>query len=144
MSRLLCTVAFWSLIVTSSSSPMPPPAKVEPSVLTAVVSPGKGTNTVSVEYRNGTSKEVTVNKQAILTGSLALEVSDRNGRVIPTVPPPLPDKNDPGVRIPAGGVHRVEYRLNFFSPGLEGRYRVRTRLSGWTCEPVEIDVTVEP
>ena len=144
MSRHLCTAAFWSLLAARSLALMPPPSKVEPSVLTAVVSPGKGTNIVVVEYRNGTSKEVTVNKQALLTISLALEVTDLKGRVIPPVPPPMPTKDDPGIPIPPGGVHRVEYRLSSFSPALEGRFRVRTRLKGWVCEPKEIEVLPEP
>jgi hypothetical protein len=113
----------------------------EPNGLTAVLSPGKEPNTVLVEYRNGTTKEVTTNSQVLTSGILALQVIDRTGRVVPPVPPPTPLKEDPGIRIPAGGVHRMEYPLNHFIPRLApGRYRVRCRVTAFVSEPIEIEI----
>jgi hypothetical protein len=97
-----------------------------------------------VEYRNRTPTAVVVSGQVLGTNCLALEVLDRTGKVIPTVPPSPPSPWDYGVNIPAGGVHRVEYTFHMFDPPLSpGRYRVRVRIEGWVCEPLEYLVVAE-
>ena len=151
MGRLVGTIAPLVLALAGCSSPAPDAtAKADPAPapaangLTAVVSPGPRPNTVVVEYRNGTPKEVVVSEQVLITNCLALEVADRAGRVVPPVPPSPPWPKDEEVRIPAGGTHRVEYTLHMFSPALPpGRYRVRVRIEGWACEPLEYPVVAE-
>jgi hypothetical protein len=109
--------------------------------LVAVVSPGSGPDTVVVEYRNGTAAEAVIGEQVLATNVLALEVTDGSGKRMPPVPPAVPWERDAGVRIPAGGSRRVEYSLQMFDPPLPaGRYRVRVRIDGWACEPLEYTV----
>lgn len=152
MGRFLGTITLLSLTLAGCSpsapmivpttareptfNPAPPVAKV--GGLKAVISPGMKRDTVLVEYRNGSSNDVVLSEQVLITNSLALEVLDSTGRRMSTVPPSVPWSRDDGVRIPAGGVHRQEYTLTMFDPALKtGRYRVRTRLEEWTCEPME-------
>ena len=150
MSRIIGIPALLLSIFAGCSSPVSAPipaaapAPANANGLSAMVSPGSRPNSVLVEYRNGTPDAVVVSTQVLVTGSLALEIANRNGSVIRPVPPSPPWPQDAGVRIPAGGTHRVEYALDMFDPALPpGRYHVRTRIEGWACEPLEYEVRAE-
>jgi hypothetical protein len=111
--------------------------------LTAVLTSGPDPNTVVVEYRNGTGKEVRVSEQVLVTNCLALEVLDDTGRLV-SVPPSTPWERDDGVAIPAGGVREQRYKLDQFSPPLQpGQYQVRVRIEGWECKPLTLRVVAE-
>lgn len=135
MIKLVARIALLSTITGCSAFP-PDPPRVNPvrPGLTAVVSPGSRPNSVIVTYRNDTQAEIVEKAQLLETSVLALEVIDVNGRIIAPVPPSPPWVVDPGVRIPAGGVCRVEYEVNqmFQKPLPAGKYRIRPRL--WAGE----------
>jgi hypothetical protein len=151
MFRRASTIAILMAALTGCSSPTPdaaPAADPAPVAavgsLTAEVSPGPRPNTVVVLYRNGTAQEAIISEQVLITPCLALEVTDRDGRVLPPVPPSPRWPKDEGVRIPAGGTRQVEYSLHMFSQPLPpGLYQVRVRIKGWASEPLEYAVLAE-
>lgn len=153
MTPRILTVAFLTMAASGCGSPnsTPPapavavaPIQKPAKGLTAVVSPGPKPNTIAVEYQNNTPNEVAVNDQVLGSNILALEVRDLTGEIRLTVPPPVPALREVSKIIPPGTVHREEYTLHMFSPPLPpGRYKVAVRIEGWSCEPLEYDVTAE-
>lgn len=85
-------------------------AREDATGLTAVISPGSEPNSVIVDYENRTSTEIVVSEQELITGPLALEVSDRNGRVIPPVPPSVPWPHDMAFRFQPEA--RIEWNIH--------------------------------
>lgn len=107
--------------------------------LSATVALATDPGTVRVEYRNGTDQEVKINRVAIASPILALAVLDAAGKVVPTVPPPLPSPEE--IAIPAGKTKSFSYTLNHFSPPLPaGRYGIRVRLPGWVSNQLQYEV----
>lgn len=93
---------------------------------------------VKVVLRNKTDKAVSVDKQTLESGILALDVFDAAGKRIPTIPPPIPRPLPEVLVIPAGGEHAQSYDLNFFSPALKpGIYLVRLGVKGWTSNDLK-------
>jgi hypothetical protein len=112
-------------------------AEEQPGVLTATLSSGK-MGSIHVVFRNGSDRDVRVNKQVIESSILALEVRDAAGKVIAPVPPPVPAGNPEFVIIPAGKAYSRSYELAVFSPPLApGNYRVRVRLTEWKSNELQ-------
>lgn len=117
------------------------PAPRDASTLVATIQAGPREGSVEVEYRNNTGEAVTIDKQVLQSGILALDVLDSKGNVIPTVPPPIPSAKQEFVTIAAGSSHKQIYSLNHFSPPLPaGKYQVRVGVPGWKSSDFTYEV----
>lgn len=109
--------------------------------LVATVKASANPNTVEVEFQNGTSAAVNVERYTLESSVIVLEVIDSNGLVIPPVPPSIPPNDPEHVSIPPEGRRKLIYNLQHFSPPLlPGKYRVRVKLEGWISNYFEYEV----
>jgi hypothetical protein len=123
------------LLFLSSLSPLD--ADEKPVGLDATLSSGKPGH-VDVVFKNGTDREARIDKQIISTPILALDVLDAAGKVLPTIPPPIPAAVQEFVVIPPGKEITRSYTLNIFSPPLPpGTYRVRLALPEWRANELK-------
>ncbi len=75
----------------------------------------------------------------LATAQLSIEVRDASGRVMPTIPPPVPPAEAPRELLGSGQSRTFHLSLNVFSPELPpGRYTVRWGArQGIASTPVE-------
>jgi hypothetical protein len=113
------------------------PAADKPAGLVATLSTGKS-GQIEVVFKNGTDREARIDKQIISTPILALDVLDAAGKVIPTIPPPIPAAVQEFVVVPPGKEITRSYELNVFSPPLPpGTYRVRLAVPEWKADELK-------
>jgi tetratricopeptide (TPR) repeat protein len=103
------------------------------SKLRVTLSLAKDGVSINAVFRNGSDRGVKLDRQALESNVLTLEVRDASGKVVPPVPPPVPVANPASVTIAAGKEVMMTYRLDCFDPPLKaGEYRVRVRLPDWS------------
>jgi hypothetical protein len=116
------------------------PADGEANLLQATLSLGKD-GKIDAVFRNGSNRQVKIDKQVIESSILGLEVRDASGRVLYTVSPPVPSARPEQITLPPGKEHAVSYRLEGFDPPLvAGKYRVRLRVPEWKSNELDFQV----
>jgi hypothetical protein len=90
---------------------------------------------VSVDLSNSTPNPIEIPAQSLDTGILLLEVTDKAGNKVPTMPPPTPREDK--IKLAPGEHRTAKVFLNIFSPPLApGEYIVGPAPSVATGNPV--------
>jgi hypothetical protein len=88
---------------------------------------------------NDGEQSVDVDPGPLSSPSLALELADGSGKVLPLPPPPVPGASEPAIALGPGEEHRVDFPAfvpAWFEPGA---YRARLRYVSGTAAPVVSD-----